>query len=184
LTIFSIIENLKELKLKVNKMEKSEKYKLVIETNFNKLKQEVKKLKKENKNTKIIFSSENDDLNRKVLEKIPEIDFLLIPLSERKDFMKQKNSGFNHVMAKEAKKNNISIAIGFDEIIDSKNPEEKSKILSRIMQNIFLCNKNKLNMVFTSKKHPREIRDIKSLGLVLGMPTWMTKELGFIKLEN
>lgn len=158
---------------------------LTTETNFNRLKQKVKKIREENKDERIIFSSEDDELNRKVIEKISEINVLLIPLSGRKDFMKQRNSGFNHVMAKEAKKNNISIGIDFDEIIDSdksKGVNEKSKILSRIMQNIFLCNKNKLKVVFISKKYERELRDLKSLGLVLGMPTWVTKNLEFVKI--
>ena len=146
----------------------------------------LKKALEENKKTKdikIIFSSEDDELNRKVLEKVSEVDILMIPLAERKDFMKQRNSGFNNVIAKAAKKNNVSIGIDFDEILDAKNSNEKSKIISRIMQNVFLCNKNKLKMAFISNKYDRDLRDIKSLGLVLGMPTWMTKSLEFIKLN-
>lgn len=157
---------------------------LITETNFNRIKQKVKKAKEENKNLRIIFSSEEDELNRKVIEKIPEIDILLIPLAKRKDFMKQRNSGFNHVMAKAAKKNNVLIGIDFDEILDSRNNLEKSKILSRVMQNIFLCNKNKLKIIFISKKYKRNSRDLKSLGLVLGMPTWMAKDLEIIKLKK
>ncbi|MFW6046893.1 MAG: RNase P subunit p30 family protein [Candidatus Woesearchaeota archaeon] len=157
---------------------------IITETNFNKLKQKVKKTKEENKNSRVIFSSEDDELNRKVIEKISEVEILMIPLSEKKDFMKQRNSGFNHVMAKAAKKNNVSIGIDFNEILDAGNVNEKSKILSRVMQNIFLCNKNKIKMVFISRKYSRELRDLKSLGLVLGMPTWMAKQLEFVKLEN
>jgi len=169
-------------------MSKSKKQDILItETNFNRLKQQVKKTREENKNSRIIFSSEDDELNRKVLEKLGEsqgVDILVIPLENRKDFMKQRNSGFNHVMAKAAKKNNISIGIDFDEILDAKNSNEKSKILSRIMQNIFLCNKNKINMVFISKKYERDLRDLKSLGLVLGMPTWMAKSLELIRINK
>jgi len=155
---------------------------LITETNFNKIKDKVKKVLKENKDFRIIFSSEDDELNRKVIEKINEIDILLIPLANRKDFMKQRNSGFNNVVAKEIKKNGVAIGISFDEILDSKNTNEKSRILSRIMQNIFLCNKNKIKMLFVSRKYSREIKDLKSLGLVLGMPTWMTKSLEFIRI--
>lgn len=143
------------------------------ETNFSRLKEEIKK----NKDKIIIYSSEDDELNRKVVEKLP-INILLLNLSGRKDFQKQRNSGFNQVMAKIAKKNTIIIGINLDEIIESK-PEEKRKILARVKQNIFLCNKHKIQMKFLTQKEKnnRDIYDLKSLGLILGMPTWMTKGL-------
>ncbi len=128
-------------------------------------------------NKEIIFSSDNDELNRKILEK-EKIDILLINLAGRKDFQKQRNSGFNQVLAKIAQKNNITIGINFDEIIESSQ-FEKEKIFARIKQNIKLCNKNKLKMKFIiqNPKNQRNIYDLKSLGLVLGMGTWMTREL-------
>lgn len=138
---------------------------ILTEKNFNKLKLQVKEAK-----SPIIFTSEDDDLNRKVLEKL-KIDILLINQKGRKDFQKQRNSGFNHILAKIAKKNNIQIGINLDEII-SKEP----KILARIQQNIKICNKNKIQMQFL-EKNKRNFHDLKSLGLVLGMPTWMTKKL-------
>jgi len=55
--------------------------------------------------------------------------------------------------------------------------KDKTEILARIKQNIKLCNKNKVQMKFIEQKHKRNIYDLKSLGLVLGMPTWMTKGL-------
>ena len=81
-------------------------------------------------------------------------------------------------MAKIVKKNKIVIGINLDEIIESKT-KQKSEILSRVKQNIKLCNKNKINMKFiaTNPKNNRNIYDLKSLGIVLGMPTWMTKSL-------
>ncbi|MAH03877.1 hypothetical protein CMI39_03785 [Candidatus Pacearchaeota archaeon] len=140
---------------------------LIKENSFEKIRALIKK----NKNKTIIFSSDDDELNRKVLEK-EKINIFLINQEKRKDFLKQRNSGFNHVLAKIAKKNNITIGINLDEII-----KEKPEILARIRQNIKLCNKNKLKMKFISQKHKRNIYDLKSLGLVLGMPTWMVKEL-------
>ena len=148
-----------------NKMEKI----ILTEKNFNKLKELVKK----NSGKRIIFSSEDDDLNRKVLEKLA-VNLLLIKFEWRKDFSKQRNSGFNEVMVKIAKKNGIGIGIDLDEIIFSK---EREKIVSRIKQNIKLCNKNKIQMQFILGKEERSLILLKSLGLVLGMPTWMTKKL-------
>ncbi|MBA7666460.1 hypothetical protein ES703_74541 [subsurface metagenome] len=89
--------------------------------------------------------------------------------------MKQRDSGFNHVLAKLAKKKNISLGINLDEIINSES-KGKSEILARVRQNIKLCNKNKLKMKFISDEK-RDGYNLKSLGLVLGMPTWMTKNL-------
>lgn len=135
--------------------------------------EKIKKVIKESEEKLIIFSSNDDDLNRRILEKLP-INILLINLENRKDFQKQRNSGFNQVLAKIAKRNNITIGINFDEIIDSK---EKEKILARIKQNIMICNKNKIKMKFIMQKYKRNIYDLKSLGLILGMPTWMLKTL-------
>lgn len=148
---------------------------LVTQKEFNKLKIEVKKAKEQEKT--IIYFSEDDELNRKVIEKLP-INILVLNLSNRKDFQKQRNSGFNQVMAKIMKKKEIILGINIDELIEEKNTLEKSKILARINQNITLANKDKLKIQFISlnKKNQKNVYDLKSLGLVLGMPTWMTKQ--------
>ena len=144
---------------------------LISENNFDK----ARKLIKENQNKKIIFSSDEDELNRKILEK-ENIEILLLNQEGRKDFQKQRNSGFNHVLAKLANKKNIIIGINLDEIINSDG-KQKAIILARVIQNIKICNKNKLKMKFISKTNKRNILDLKSLGLVLGMPTWMFRDL-------
>ena len=145
---------------------------LIQEKTFEKARNEIRK----NLNKKVIFSSNDDDLNRKILEK-EKIDIFMPLLADRKDFQKQRNSGLNHVLAKIAKKNNVMIGINPDEIINS-NIKEKAKVLARVRQNIRLCNKNKIKMQFVfSDKNNRNIHDLKSLGLILGMPTWMTKSL-------
>ncbi len=145
---------------------------LIQENDFLKARKKIK----ENKDKKIIFTSDSDELNRKILEK-EKIDVLLLNQSKRKDFQKQRNSGFNHVLAKIAKKNNIAIGINLDEIINSSG-KQKSEILSRAKQNIKLCNKNKLKMKFISPlKIKRELHDLRALGSVLEMPTWMGKNI-------
>ena len=138
--------------------------------NFDKARRAIR----ENKGKIIIFSSNDDELNKKILEK-EDINILLLNLSSRKDRMKQRDSGFNHVLAKLAKKKNISLGINLDEIINSDS-KGKSEILARVRQNIKLCNKNKLKMKFISDEK-RDGYNLKSLGLVLGMPTWMTRDL-------
>lgn len=148
---------------------------ILTQTDFSRLKNEIKKEKLEKK--MIIYSSEDDDLNRKVIEKL-QIDVLLINLMERKDFQKQRNSGFNQVLAKVMKKNNIQLGINLDEIIEERNLKKKAEILARLKQSILICNKNNIKMKFIAQKEKnnRNIYDLKSLGLILGMPTSMTKE--------
>ena len=144
---------------------------LIQENNFDLARKKIR----ENKRKQIIFSSDNDELNRKILEK-EKINILLLNQEGRKDFQKQRNSGFNQVLAKIAKKKNIIIGINLDEITNSKD-KKKAEIFARIKQNIKLCNKNKLGMKFISIKQKRNIYDLKALALVLGMPTNMVKEL-------
>src|SRR3989344_5376444 len=105
---------------------------------FSKARKEIGK----NKKKSIIFSSNDDELNRKILEN-EKINILLLNQSHRKDRFKQRNSGFNHILARIAKKNNIAIGINLDEILENKG-EEKAKILARIKQNIKFCSKNKI----------------------------------------
>lgn len=142
---------------------------IITGTNFNRIKEQF------SKNKEAIFSSNDDELSRKILEKL-QVKILLINLSKRKDFQKQRNSGFNHVLAKLAKKNNVTIGINFDEILEAQGIT-KSEILARIRQNIKICSKNKLKMKFLTikKQNERNSHDLRALGLVLGMPTWITK---------
>jgi len=135
---------------------------------------EARKKIRENKGKEIIFTSDDDELARKVLEK-EAISMLLINQEGRKDKVKQRSSGFNQVLSKLAKKKNVTIGINLDEILKA-GEEEKAEMLARVRQNVKLCNKKKLKMGFISKEE-RNQYDLKALGLVLGMPTWMTKNL-------
>lgn len=149
---------------------------IIRETNFSKIREIIKKQKQENPKQPVLVVSKDDDLSRKILEKT-QTNILVILQAQRKDFQKQRNSGFNHVLAKIAKKNNIQIGICLDEIIKSKG-KEKAEILARVIQNIDLCKKFKVQMQFCGEYSAiKNIYDKKALGLTLGMPTWMTKNL-------
>jgi ribonuclease P/MRP protein subunit RPP1 len=142
--------------------------------NFERFRKELKIAREKERKKLIGFTSADDDLNRKILEK-EKVDIFMPLLFYRKDGQKQRDSGFNHVLAKIAKRNNVIIGINFQEIIVSHGTK-KANILARVSQNIKICSKNKLKMKFIAFEE-RNIYDLKSLGLVLGMPTWMTKEL-------
>jgi ribonuclease P/MRP protein subunit RPP1 len=133
----------------------------------------LRKQEKKFEKTKI-FSSNDEELDRKILEK-ESVDILLLNQSNKKDKLKQRDSGFNHVMAKTAKEKNITIGINLDEIIHS-DKRNRAKILGRVRQNIELCKKVKLKMMFFSEKEKRNSIELKALGSVLGMPTNMIKD--------
>jgi len=141
---------------------------------FNEARKKIREAKGSGTNVKIVFTSEDDSLTRKVLEK-ETIDVLLISQKGRKDKQKQRDSGFNQVLARTAKKKSVALGINLDEILEASG-KEKSEILARIRQNITLAKKNKLKITFISsgKTDPY---NLKALGLILGMPTWMTKEI-------
>lgn len=139
------------------------------EKDFNRLRDLVKK----NKGKEIIFSSDDDNLNRKVIEKL-QVDTVLINLSGRKDYSKQRNSGLNEIIVRLLAKNKIQVGINFDELVISK---DKLKVVSRLRQNIKLCSRKRVQMQFILGKEKRSLILLKSFGLVLGMPTWMTKNL-------
>ena len=145
-------------------------YIIISEEDFQKARNRIKEAKKQGKT--VVFLG-NDEMNRKILEK-ESIGILLLRLGKRKDKLKQRNSGFNQVLAKLAQKKDVVIGIDLDEIIGS-DKKERAKIIARLMQNIKLCNKNKLKMKFISHNYTKDSHDLKSLGLVLGMPTWVTK---------
>lgn len=144
---------------------------IIRENNFEK----ARKLIKENQGKNIVFSSNDDELNRKILEK-ENINTLLLNQLQRKDKSRQRDSGLNQVLAKIAAKKEISIGINLDEIISSKSVQ-KAKILARVAQNIRLCSKNRIKMKFIAEKNERNLYDLKALGLVLGMPTWIISNL-------
>lgn len=132
--------------------------------------EEARKNIKGAKEKPLVFSGGDDELNRKVLEK-ERVDIFLPALANRKDFSKQRNSGFNQVLADIAKKKEVIIGIDVDEL-KSAQLKEQSRLLSRVKQNIVLCTKKRLRMVFVSCK-PYAKQDLQALGAALGMPSWM-----------
>ena len=80
----------------------------------------------------------------------------------KKDFMHQRASGFNHVIAELAKKNNVMIGFSYN---FSYNPIHI--LIGRITQNLVLCRKYKCKIVFASfSEQPlclRQRHDVESL---------------------
>ncbi len=113
----------------------------------------------------------NEIINRKIVEN-KNVQLLLDSEPDEEDFMHYRNSGLNQVLIKLAKKNNVSIGFSFNKILKSDN-KEKAKLFGKIMQNIRLCNKYKVKMniinFIKDESDERNIKDLKDLGLTLGM---------------
>lgn len=113
---------------------------------------------------------EGGKLNREILEN-RNVDILVSPEREEgRDSFHQRHSGLNQVLCKIAKKNRIAIAFNFNDILNAKN---KHRILGKMMQNIRLCRKYKVDMIIASfareKYEMRNPNDLISFFVCLGM---------------
>jgi len=120
-----------------------------------------------------LFGGEND-FNRRAIETL-KINFLVSPeRGNRGDSLRQKDSGLNHVVAKESAKKNISIIVDISEI-SKLSKEEKSDRIAEIIQNVKICRKAKCKIKIASLANENEkiINEYgrKSFGLILGMST-------------
>lgn len=144
------------------------------------------KEKSEDNKIKIAVLGRDNISNRRVLETM-KIDFLVSPDREisaqkiiRKDTLKQRDSGLNHVLGKIAKENNISIVINFSEMNKIQDKKQKAIRLARIIQNIKICRKSKCKIKIatfaSSKEELRDERELKSFGFSLGMSSQQARD--------
>ncbi|MBU0963248.1 MAG: hypothetical protein KKD48_05070 [Nanoarchaeota archaeon] len=107
----------------------------------------------------------SDDINRKALSNI-NTTILLNPEPNTKDYLTHKNSGLNQVLCKLAYKNKIVIAFSADRL-------NNVNIVGKIIQNIRLCKKYKVKMLFfTLAKNKYELiaaHDLLSVLQILGI---------------
>ena len=117
--------------------------------------EEAKNKIKKSSEKPIIVISQDDLFNRKIVE-YGKFDILLSPeKGNRSNSIRKINSGLNHVVAKIAVKNKISIGIDIDEIKKlSKN--EKAERLSKIKQNLEICRKSKTKIIALSKNENKK----------------------------
>ncbi len=125
--------------------------------------------KKQNTDIFLVRTSEDD---RHTLEKTDADILFDIGIQSRKDFMHQRASGFNQVLAAIAKKRNKSIGYSLSTLM-SMDKHKRPLMLGRISQNIMLCRKYKVRMMFFSLAITpyamRSPHDIQSVGISLGM---------------
>jgi RNase P/RNase MRP subunit p30 len=108
--------------------------------------------------------------NRKAVED-KKTDILLSPEEgAKKDFMHSRNSGLNQILCKIARQNKVGIGFSFNKILNTSGME-RAQILGRMMQNVVLCRKYKVQMFIVNhtKTDKREKGDLRSFGVCLGM---------------
>ena len=151
---------------------------MIIDTgNLNEARKAIEQECRKAKKGAVIVKGRDGSFNRKILEN-KKVNVLLSPEhGYKKDKIKQRDSGLNHVLCRIARQNNIAIGIDFKEMLDKKEDEGKKQLaehLRRIMQNIRLCKKAKTNMILMSKSG-RDDYDLRAFLSTLGMPTDMAK---------
>ena len=137
----------------------------------------IQKINNKFKNKGVFVAIKSSMSNREIIEK-PYAN-LIFSLEEygRKDFMHQRGSGLDHILAKLAHDNKVAIGFSVNSMLNSEN---KHIILGRMMQNIRLCRKYRVKTIIASfAVKPYQMRspyDIISLFAILGMPQEEVKQ--------
>jgi len=115
-------------------------------SNFSK----AKDLLKKEKNPKIVLA-QDEEFNRKMLERA-NFDILLSPEKNTSNTtIRSIDSGLNHVLCKIASKRGIRIGIDLENLRNLEN-KQKAIILEKIIQNIKLCRKYKVQLALKGIK--------------------------------
>lgn len=154
----------------------------LIETNGNEkeARRIVETIKSKDKSKKIAVYGFSDEFNRRAVETL-KIDYLVSPENNNgKDNLKQRASGFSHVIAEAAKKKNIQIIVDLN-WINALKGKSKAIVISRVIQNIVICRKSKIDLKFaTFARDESELLDekqMKAIGFSLGMSSEQTKNI-------
>jgi len=115
--------------------------------------------------------------NRKILSN-KNVDILVVNEDTPfRDTFHYRAISINHVLCKLAKKNDIAIAFSFSSILNAK---DRIKVIGRIMQDIKLCMKYDVDIIFASfarnKFEMRSPHDILSFAKTLGMTPGVAKK--------
>ena len=120
---------------------------------------------------KVVVQGRNIEFNRLVLEN-RKVNMLILSHINKKDKLKERDSGLNQVLCKLARDNNITLALDMKELmIDDK--KEKANILGRIIQNLKLIKKFKNELKILNKP---DKRNLQALLQVLGADTKLASE--------
>lgn len=144
---------------------------MITTNNINEARKQIQLLKKSGK--EIVVQSQDDEFNRKIFEN-KDVDIITSLEFDRKDFLKQRDSGLNEILCRLAKENNIKIGINISKII-RLDKLEKARVLARVRQNIFLCSKIRCKMIVLNN-HNYGKQEVMSFFISLGGNTKQGEE--------
>ena len=143
-------------------------------TNFLLLEKEARRIVESLKGSgkKIGIVGGDDVFNRRVVETL-KVDYLVSPEGGfKKDGLKQRDSGINHVVAKIAKEKGILIVVDFNSVSKLEG-KEKALRIGRIIQNVKVCRKAgcglKIGSFGFEKGEVFDEKERRAFGLSLGM---------------
>lgn len=123
------------------------------------------------KTSKKTIQGKDISFNRKILEN-KTTETLVLSHKNKKDKLKQRDSGLNQVLCKIARDKNITLAIDMNEL-KTENKKEKALILARMLQNIKLIKKYKNKFKLLNHKNKEQAF---SFLLTLNLPTDIAKK--------
>ena len=177
--VYNFKINLRAIRENISLIQKETKIKLYLG-----LLSDAKNVSKSKKFCDIVLVEATGD-DQVLFERIkPDIVYNL-ELAARKDSLHFRNSGLNQVLCRFAAENKIIVGFSFNSILNFKN---RILLLGRIIQNIGLCRKYKIETCFASfAKMPYEMRayhDLISFLIVLGMHASKAKKSLLSVLER
>lgn len=138
---------------------------MITSKNIEQARKEIQKLVRAGE--QVVVEAGSDEFNRKIFE-IKDVDMVVGLEFDRKDRLKQRDSGMNEVLAKLAKSNGIVVGIDVSKI-NGLSGLEKGKVLSRIRQNISLCKRTGARIVILGADAKEAMSFIVSLDGSTGM---------------
>lgn len=139
--------------------------------NLQEVRKQIERLAKEKK--EIIIQGRDIEFNRKILE-IKKVNMLILQHKQGRDKLKQRDSGLNEVLCEIARKNNITLAIDFSELLESEG-KIRGKIIGRLIQNLKLMKKTGNKIEILNK--PEDKKSLQAFLLVLGVDTKLASEI-------
>ncbi len=119
-----------------------------------------------------ILANCNDDETKRNASDCWEVDIFCQENPKERDFMDQKNSGIDHIIAKMLKEKGIALEINFSDFLNSYGAARAQRI-GRARQNILLARKYRIPLIITSGAKDiysmRAPRDLISFGKTIGM---------------
>ncbi len=132
-----------------------------------------KNARKALKKADIVLVDGGDTKVNRLASECFEVDVLCNPEKDaRKDFMKQKYSGIDHIMSKFMGERKIALEFSFSQVLNSYGML-RSQVMGRMRQNVVLARKYDVPVIITSagveREDLRSPRELVAFGKSLGM---------------